>query len=673
MVLPLPSENIDVLLISMPFGILDKPSIGLGLIKAHLDEIQIASKVLYFTLPFAKSIGVPLYSRISSGEPATIDQLGEWLFSSELFPTIPPSDSYITDVLEGLKPEHHGGNPIIGKQLSEDFIANTLAIKNRIKPFLNECLDHILAHKPKVVGFSSVFQQHTASLSLARCLKMAEPSIKIIFGGPNCEGAMGAETIKQFQFIDAVVSGEADAIIEELITKLLAGQPVSTIKGVYTPDNVDLLNVNGFYPNGPSITNMDKLPTPNYTDYFEQKEAYELDFMVSLLFETSRGCWWGQSHHCVFCGLNPLTMGFRAKSGDRALAELISLQSNYPGCPIEVVDNIMDMKYFKSFLPQLARLDLDVRLFYEVKANLKKDQIRLLKEAGITKIQPGIESFSTAILSIMNKGIKALQNIQLLKWCKELGVEPVWNFLWGFPGEDPAEYARMSEFLPLLSHLPPPMSAQRIHLDRFSPMFDAAKAFGLVNITPFAAAHHIYRGIPSNKLDNLVYYFTYGYDDNRNVDDYVSDCAHIIRHWKDVYTSSDLYALDLKDDLQIWDMRPNVSQQIMLRLTGLARELYLACDSVQSIERLRSIIEQHIGATPINEVRLMLQQFIGKGIMLVDGNSYLSLATLITSEEPKYSVLLDMEKILTISGKMPSYFQITEDNVTMIENTQILI
>ena len=56
----------------------------------------------------------------------------------------------------------------------------------------------------------------------------------------------------------------------------------------------------------------------------------------------------------------------------------------------------------------------------------------------------------------MRKGVSGLQNIQLLKWCKELGVKPKWNLLFGFPGEPADEYARMAELAPLLSHLPPP-------------------------------------------------------------------------------------------------------------------------------------------------------------------------------------------------------------------------
>jgi hypothetical protein len=71
----------------------------------------------------------------------------------------------------------------------------------------------------------------------------------------------------------------------------------------------------------------------------------------------------------------------------------------------------------------------------------------------------------------MKKGVSAFQNNQVLKWCKELGITPYWNFLWGFPDEPMHEYSRMAEIIPFLSHLPPPQSFGKILLDRFSPYY----------------------------------------------------------------------------------------------------------------------------------------------------------------------------------------------------------
>jgi ribosomal peptide maturation radical SAM protein 1 len=502
------NQNVDVILVSMPFGVLAQPSIGIGLLQGHLKSFNISSKSLHFTLTFAQMIGVELYNRVADGEPATVDLLGEWLFSAALFQNDHHVDAYIDNVLFGNNPAHRSTNPVKEKVVSKEFASDVLQIRTKIHAFLDACARQILQYQPKIVGFTSLFQQQLASLALARRLKSTNADIKIVFGGANCEGAMGAELVRQFRFVDAVVSGEADLIIKELIERLLTNQPVAHIQGVYTYDNVDLVAVNGVYVNAPSVKDMDVLPYPDYADYFQQKSMLGLEFPSNVLFETSRGCWWGHLKHCLFCGLNSLTMMFRSKSSECALAELLYLQNDHPGCCIVLVDNILDMKYFQTFVPSLAAMELDLKLFYEVKANMKKQQVQLLKLAGITGIQPGIESFSTPILDLMQKGVRALQNIQLLKWCKEFDIEPFWNFLWGFPNEDPTEYAHMAEIIPLLTHLSPPGTSQRIHLDRFSPLFDHAENYGLVNIKPYPSYFYVCPSLSANSVANIAYYFT---------------------------------------------------------------------------------------------------------------------------------------------------------------------
>src|SRR4029077_2997389 len=132
------------------------------------------------------------------------------------------------------------------------------------------------------------------------------------------------------------------------------------------------------------------------------------------------------------------------------------------------VDNIIDWKYFDTFLPELRDAELDLKIFYELKANLSKAQVRLLKDSGVDYIQPGIESLSTPILRLMKKGTSALQNIRLLKWCAEFKVDPSWIVIYGFPLEPPQEYDRMSALVPSLVHLPAPKMVP-LAVYRFSP------------------------------------------------------------------------------------------------------------------------------------------------------------------------------------------------------------
>src|SRR5262249_16173741 len=150
------------------------------------------------------------------------------------------------------------------------------------------------------------------------------------------------------------------------------------------------------------------------------------------------------------------TMVYRSKSPARALAEIRYLVDRHQAKQLQVVDNILDLGYFNNLIPELKRLQLPVQLFYETKANLTKRQVKSLAEAGITWLQPGIESLNSHVLQLMDKGITSLQNIQLLKWCKQFGIYPTWNLLTGFPGETDEDYARLLDFMGKVTNLTPP-------------------------------------------------------------------------------------------------------------------------------------------------------------------------------------------------------------------------
>jgi radical SAM superfamily enzyme YgiQ (UPF0313 family) len=107
-----------------------------------------------------------------------------------------------------------------------------------VAPFLDWCVDQVRRRSPRIVGLTSSFQQHAASLVLAKRLKAALPDVRIVIGGANCEGVMGAETIRQFPFVDAAVSGEADTIIVDLVARLLDGRSIDAVPGVRTQATV---------------------------------------------------------------------------------------------------------------------------------------------------------------------------------------------------------------------------------------------------------------------------------------------------------------------------------------------------------------------------------------------------------------------------------------------------
>ena len=295
-----------------------------------------------------------------------------------------------------------------------------------------------------------------------------------------------------------------------------------------------------------------------------------------------------------------------------------------PESAVLVVDNILDQRYFQSFIPALAERGSEVDLFYEIKSNLRRDQLELLHRAGIREIQPGIESLSDTVLDLMRKGNRGLENIRLLRWCKEIGIVPLWNLIWGFPGEPEAEYARMTAMLPSLAHLPPPERGLPIRLDRFSPNFDDGESLGLANIRPCTAYRHIFP-FDDDVLARLAYYFFHDYADGRDVDAYTADLGRAVGDWRRRYAKSELLWQDDGETLKLWDFRPIADRRLAV-LRGTARAIYRACDSIAALESLHSEVAAATGAAA-SEIDDELARLTELGFVVRDADRFLSLAT----------------------------------------------
>jgi ribosomal peptide maturation radical SAM protein 1 len=334
-------------------------------------------------------------------------------------------------------------------------------------------------------------------------------------------------------------------------------------------------------------------------------------------------------------------MAFRSKSAPRALSELEELVREHPGCDIQVVDNILDMAYFKDFLPMLAERNLGVELFYETKSNLKKEQIRMLRKAGVSKIQPGVESLSDSVLKLMRKGVTGMQNIQLLKWCKELGVYPLWNIIFGFPGEDPTEYSRCAGIAPLLSHLPAPVGFSDLRLDRFSPNFFDAEKLGFKSVRPLPSYAHVYPELSEEARGNLAYFFSFEYIEPRDVSGYVRDLVTELRSWTKAAKrgDSDLFMVDTGGRLLIWDFRP-VSTAPLTVLDGLDRALMLACDAAADVRSIAASAKAAgFESTSESEIAERLAHLVSSRLILAEGPRYLALGILLEEYVPQQPVL----------------------------------
>lgn len=189
--------SLNVALVSMPFYTARRPSIQLGLLKSLASREGFLMKTFHLNLDFAAMIGFAAYEALSGRR----GHLGDWLFSTAAFSEgAPDADHRYLDIFHM--------EPLFAKTLSE----------NALSPCQPECIRELLkkirtCHAPafieqaamntqwndfNVVGFSSTFQQNTASFALAKRIKQMYPHIITVFGGANFDGEMGLEFLRRY-------------------------------------------------------------------------------------------------------------------------------------------------------------------------------------------------------------------------------------------------------------------------------------------------------------------------------------------------------------------------------------------------------------------------------------------------------------------------------------------
>lgn len=614
--------RVDVVLASLPFGPLESPSLALGLLQARLEHAGISTIARYLTLDYATMVGTEGYRRIVAGFPRTTDLLGEWIFSHAVHPRDPRQGRYLDRTFAAAVSPAAGGDP------SDDQLDALATIKDGViglaagaAGFADFAAREILRHRPKVVGLTTVFQQSLATIAVAARLRELDPSVRIMVGGANCEGPMGRALAACYPVFDAVVSGEADLLVVPLVRQLLAGASMPAGPGVLP--FIDPASSTGVFLQAALVPDLDGYVSPSFQDYFRERDGLleAADLPVEVPLESSRGCWWGAKHHCTFCGLNGATMSFRSRAPDEVISEVVSISKSRPEATIAFVDNIMDHRYYKTFLPRLAELELNLDLFYEIKANITRGQVQNLKAAGVNRIQPGIESLSDQILAIMRKGVSTLQNIQLLKWCMEFDVRVDWNILCGFPGEDPAEYRQMAMLVPLIQHLQPPARCSEIRLDRFSPNFEQAEQAGFSNVRPYPAYFDIHPGLPPESVTDLAYFFDSDSAVTRTLPEYTRALVVAVDGWRASHASSRLVYVDLDDRIAVFDSRESWSGPEVVVLDSIEARVLMACDTVGTIP---SLVRSMPGSTA-GEVTAAVRQLCRRGFMVVRADRCLAL------------------------------------------------
>ncbi len=378
------------------------------------------------------------------------------------------------------------------------------------------------------------------------------------------------------------------------------------------------------------FVDFDKYPPPDYDDYFEQLHEISASSPLLenpiILYETSRGCWWGEKHHCTFCGLNASTMNFRSRSKERVHSDIASLAKRYDTYRFRFVDNILEMSYIEGVFGRFAQENYDMQFFLEIKSNLSKQQIKMLGHGGVNVIQPGIESFSAPQLLAMDKGVRPMQNILCLKWSQYYGIEVSWNILTGFPGETDDDYRRQINLLKRLIHFQPPVAVGNLWLERFSPYFTRPEEYG-IKITGAGKAYaHVY---DSSKIDLMKVAYDFEFETANQIDPSLSmELRQLAAEWKQRYQSEHIpYLLFTKSPefVTVYDSRP-LHRPVKTRFDGAHAQVIVFCnESPKSLEQINLHVMENGGHSE-EATGQAIRELENNGILYQERGKYLTLA-----------------------------------------------
>lgn len=219
---------------------------------------------------------------------------------------------------------------------------------------------------------------------LVRQIRARYPNMPIIAGGPHpTYYAQIADTWP----VDAVVVGEGDHVVAELLENLYSGKDISHLKNVHTKQFKN--------PQGNLVEDLDTLP---FSDRDLLKDVAPFKYIPMKSFFATRGCPYSCSY-CFNSAYNKMHKDkgevLRRRSVENLIQEIEYVKANYKMDFVRFGDDTFVMKYdawVEEFCDKYPKR-VGVPFYFLIHPNLASEVlIKNLRKAGCHSIMLGIES-----------------------------------------------------------------------------------------------------------------------------------------------------------------------------------------------------------------------------------------------------------------------------------------
>lgn len=305
--------------------------------------------------------------------------------------------------------------------------------------------DYLDSNKFDVIGLGIIagYYQYRKLLKISEAINRSENRPFYIIGGhgPSPEPEFFIKKTRA----DAVVIGEGEETVIDLMRALDSRSPLDNIKGIAFRRN-DKVIIN---QRRALIEDIDNLPFPAYglfpVDYYKLKRvphASNSDYAIDII--SGRGC----KFKCNFC--YRMDEGFRPRINASIIDEIKFLKREYGITYIIFQDELLmsSVERTVSLCEDFIKHDLNVKWNCNGRLNYADPEaLRLMKRSGCVFINYGIESMDDEVLKNMNKGLTMEQIIKGVEATLDAGISPGLNIIFGNIGDNKKTLNSDVEFL----------------------------------------------------------------------------------------------------------------------------------------------------------------------------------------------------------------------------------
>lgn len=335
---------------------------------------------------------------------------------------------------------------------------------------------------PDIVGITAMTPTIPEALLVAAISKKHAPQAKTVLGGVH--PTLAPEELLADSSVDYIIRGEGEESFAALAEALSRGGSTEDIAGLCFKKNGDLI----IREKSALIEDLNTLPIPDYDAfpverYIEHNRYLRSIRGISMI--VSRGC----PFQCTFCAVHQ-TMGrkWRTKSPRRVVEEVLDLKRRYRLDGIWFKDSIFNLnrKWTKEFSELMIERNAGIAWQALTRVDLiDEEELLLMKRAGLTQLDLGIETGSPKSLIRLKKGITVDKIKEKVKLARK-HVKVFGFFMIGIPGEDESDVRQTFEL------------AKSLELDRwtwsiYSPLPGSGLYEELIaegKIEPYRLDHH---------------------------------------------------------------------------------------------------------------------------------------------------------------------------------------